>query len=106
MLRIGDFQTDCRVLLAPIAGYTDRAFRLVVRAAGHRGLAYTELIHPRGIQNDCKQAADLEIEDDRDRPLGIQLYGNDVTWFCEAARWAENKAPASLTSTWGARSTK
>lgn len=91
MLQIGDVHIPSHALLAPIAGYTDRAFRLMVRAAGHDGLAYTELIHPRGIENQCKQALDIEADDPRDHPLAIQLYGNDVEWFRKAAHWAEQK---------------
>ena len=90
MLNIGNLQLDSTVLLAPVAGYTDRAFRLVVRAAGHQGLQYTDLIHPRGIQNDCKQARDFESSDTRDQPLGMQIYGNNPDWLIEAAKWGED----------------
>ena len=90
MIKIGNFKLPSPVFLAPIAGYTDRAFRLVVRAAGHRGLQYTELIHPRGIRNDCKQARDIESTDTRDQPLGMQIYGNDADWLIEAAQWGQD----------------
>ncbi len=91
MLKIGPLQLESNVLLAPIAGYTDRAFRLMVRAAGHRGMAYTELIHAHGIRNHCKQARDIEMDNPDDHTLGVQIYGNDVEWFREAAQWAEGK---------------
>lgn len=61
MLRIGPFSTDCRVLLAPIAGYTDLAFRLVCRAAGHRGLAYTELLHSRGVLEQNRDSLEIVV---------------------------------------------
>ena len=89
MLTIGAAQLESNVLLAPIAGYTDRAFRLVVRAAGHQGMQFTELIHSRGICNNCKQARDIEQFDTIDQPLGVQIYGNDMDWLLEAAAWAE-----------------
>lgn len=89
MLRIGQFQTPCRVLLAPIAGYTDLAFRLAVRAAGHRGLAYTELLNPRGILRQTRASLDIAAMDAGDQPLGVQLYGNEIEWFIGAAQWAE-----------------
>ncbi len=91
MLSIGDsIHLESNVLLAPIAGYTDRAFRLVVRGAGHTGLCFTELIHPRGIERNCKQAADILDDNPDDQPLGVQLYGNDLEWFLEAAKWSED----------------
>ena len=88
MLHIGTVQIDSHVLLAPIAGYTDRAFRLMAREAGHCGLAYTELLHPLGIENNSRQALDIIREDATDQPLGVQIYGNDPEWFVKAARWA------------------
>lgn len=89
MLRLGTFSTDCRVLLAPIAGYTDLAFRLTCRAAGHRGLAYTELLHSRGVLEPNRDSLEIARVSEEDRPFGVQLYGNDADWFCRAARWAE-----------------
>jgi len=89
MLRIGPFHTDCHVLLAPIAGYTDLAFRLMSRAAGHIGLTYTELLHSRGILEQNRDRLDIARVSETDQPFGVQLYGNDPDWFCQAAHWAE-----------------
>jgi len=89
MLRIGLFHTDCPVLLAPIAGYTDLAFRLMCRAAGHTGLTYTELLHSRGIIEQNRDSLEIARVSETDQPFGVQLYGNDADWFCQAAHWAE-----------------
>jgi len=89
MLTIGPFSTPCRVLLAPIAGYTDLAFRLTCRAAGHPGLTYTELLHSRGVLEQNRDSLEIARVSEDDQPYGVQLYGNDGDWFCEAARWAE-----------------
>ncbi len=89
MLRLGSFSTDCRVLLAPIAGYTDLAFRLTCRAAGHRGVGYTELLHSRGVLEQNRDSLEIARVSEEDRPFGVQLYGNDADWFCRAAQWAE-----------------
>lgn len=96
MLRIGPFQTDCRVLLAPIAGYTDLAFRLVCRAAGHTGLTYTELLHSRGILEQNRDSLEIARVSGEDEPFGVQLYGNDADWFCQAARWAQSTGAALI----------
>lgn len=96
MLQIGPFSTACPVLLAPIAGYTDLAFRLTCRAAGHWGLAYTELLHSRGILEGNGDSLEIARVSEDDRPFGVQLYGNDADWFCEAARWAEGLGAALI----------
>ncbi|MFG0328686.1 MAG: tRNA dihydrouridine synthase DusB [Phycisphaerales bacterium] len=90
MIRIGSLNITCRAFLAPIAGYTDLAFRLVVRAAGHQGFTYTELLNPRGILHQTPSTLDIARVREDDEPFGVQLYGNDADWFCEAARWAES----------------
>lgn len=91
MLQIGPFQTDCPVLLAPIAGYTDLAFRLTCRAAGHTGLTYTELLHSRGILEQNRDSLEIARVSEDDQPFGVQLYGNDPDWFCQAAQWAQSQ---------------
>ncbi len=91
MLQIGPFQTDCPVLLAPIAGYTDLPFRLVCRAAGHTGLTYTELLHSRGILEQNRDSLEIARVSEDDQPFGVQLYGNDPDWFCQAAQWAQSQ---------------
>lgn len=96
MLHIGPFHTDCPVLLAPIAGYTDLAFRLTCRAAGHTGLAYTELLHSRGILEGNRDSLDIARISTDDTPCGVQLYGNDADWFCKAAQWAEGIGAALI----------
>ncbi len=90
MIRIGNINSPSRVFLAPIAGYTDVAFRLVVRRAGHVGFAYTELLNARGILQQKESSLDIARTDAGDQPLGVQLYGNDPEWFCDAARWAQD----------------
>lgn len=89
MLQIGPFHTDSPVLLAPIAGYTDLAFRLMCRAAGHTGLTYTELLHSRGILEQKRDSLEIARVRSDDQPFGVQLYGNDPDWFCQAAQWAQ-----------------
>jgi len=89
MLRIGSVHVDSRVLLAPMAGYTDLAFRLVVRAAGHCGLAFTELLNSRGVLVSQASSINIARHHQDDRPFGMQLYGNDIDWLCQAAVWAE-----------------
>ncbi len=80
-LCIGPVVVDPPVLQAPMAGYTNYAYRQMVREFGGAGLQATEMIHARGF---------LEIEEHRDkfperlwgvkdeaRPLAVQIWDND-----------------------------
>src|SRR4051794_23281493 len=49
MLKIGNVELANNLLLAPIAGYCDLAFRLIARSCGDVGLACTDLLCPEGV---------------------------------------------------------
>ena len=50
-MQIGNVELATNLLLSPIAGYCDLPFRLVVRPLGGLGLAFTDLVNPRGLKN-------------------------------------------------------
>jgi tRNA-dihydrouridine synthase B len=90
-LKIGNVELATNLLLAPIAGYCDVAFRLVARSCGGVGLACTDLLSPDGILRENKRSMELAATCPEDSPLCMQLYGGDVDKLCEAAMWAEDK---------------
>ncbi len=90
-MNIGSLKLATNLLLAPIAGYCDLAFRLVVRSCGDVGLACTDLLSPEGVLRENKHSMSLAQTTDEDSPLAMQLYGADTDRLCEAARWAEDK---------------
>jgi len=93
-LTIGDLALPTNLLLAPIAGYCDVAFRLVARSCGGVGLACTDLLCPEGVLRENKRSMELAATCPEDRPLAMQLYGGDVDKLCDAARWAEDHGAA------------
>jgi tRNA-dihydrouridine synthase B len=93
-LRIGPVQLQTNLLLAPIAGYCDLAFRLVVRSCGGVGMACTELLCPHGVLRENRHSMSLAMTVPEDSPLCMQLYGGNVDLLCEAARWAEDRGAA------------
>ena len=88
MLRIGDVILRSNLLLAPVAGHCDLPFRLTARSCGGVGLAFTDLLCPHGVLKQNEQTQWLMATCDADRPLGMQLYGQDPDLMAEAARWA------------------
>lgn len=79
---------ETNLLLAPIARYTDLAYRIICREWGGVGLAYTDLLSPRGLLRGTATSLALARTDERDRPLGMQLYGSDPAVMADGARWA------------------
>jgi len=90
-ISIGSLRLSTHLLLAPIAGYCDLAFRLVARSCGGVGLACTDLLCPEGVLRENKRSMELAATCEADSPLCMQLYGANVELLCEAARWAEDR---------------
>src|SRR5688500_795453 len=89
--QVGHVRLATNLLLAPIAGYCDVAFRLVARSCGGVGLACTDLICPEGALRETAKTLQLAQTTEADSPLCMQLYGGDVEKLCDAARWAEDR---------------
>jgi nifR3 family TIM-barrel protein len=90
MLELGPLKLSSRYLLAPLAGYTNLSFRLVVRALGGLGLATTDLVNARALLLASRKTMELIQTCPEDRPLAVQIYGANAAEMCEAAQWLEN----------------
>lgn len=88
MFRIGPLVPATNLLLAPIAGYCDLAFRTICREYGGLGLACTDLLSPQGLLRGTATSLDLARTNDFDKPIGMQLYGADPEIMAQGARWA------------------
>jgi tRNA-dihydrouridine synthase B len=80
-LSIGPVVVDPPVLLAPMAGFTNYAFRAIVRRLGGCGLPVTEMVSARGFHEmDRRRGAVPERlwgVRDEPRPLAVQIWDND-----------------------------
>ncbi len=80
-LRIGSLTIDPPVLQAPMAGYTNYAFRQIVRQYGGVGLQATEMVSARSFvwrdRPGCEQPDRLWGVRDEPRPLAVQIWDND-----------------------------
>ena len=96
-LAIGPLRLSTPVLLAPMAGYADLAFRLSVRPLGGIALAYTEMLNPLSVlRGTGRKRAALLATCAADRPLGYQLYGAEAELLAEAACWIEERGGALI----------
>lgn len=80
-LFIGPLVVDPPVLQAPMAGYTNYAFRQIVRELGGAGLQATEMVNAKGflwLENNEQELPDrLWGVRDEARPLAVQIWDND-----------------------------
>ncbi len=89
MLRLGDVTVAPPLFLAPMAGVTDRDFRLIVRRIGGVGVVTMEFISSKGLVTGEKNVRQLMHFSDEERPISIQIYGSDPDTMAEAARIVE-----------------
>ena len=91
MLKIGHIPVDPPLVLAPMAGVTDRDFRLIVRRIGGVGLVTMEFISSQGLVRGDRRITDLMHFSEEERPISIQIYGSDAATMAEAAREVERR---------------
>ncbi len=89
MLELGAVTVDPPLFLAPMAGVTDRDFRLIVRRIGGVGVVSMEFISAKGLATGDRHAQGLMVFSPEERPLAIQIYGSDAATMAEAARIVE-----------------
>jgi tRNA-dihydrouridine synthase B len=87
-LTIGPLHLDNNLLLAPMAGITNLPMRLMAWEQG-AALCYTEMVSVNGIVRDGKKTFELIRSGHGDRPLGIQIFGEDPILMAEGAKLVE-----------------
>jgi tRNA-dihydrouridine synthase B len=87
-MNIGSQAISFPYIMAPMAGYTDLPFRLLVRKLGC-GLACTEMVSAEGLVRKVPLTRALIQTDPEDHPLSIQLFGSHPEVMAQAAGLAE-----------------
>ena len=89
--KIGNVLIKNKVILAPMAGYTNEAFFYVVYKYG-AGLLCSEMVSDKGLIYGSENTFKLLTFDPNIRPFSIQLFGNDPEELAKAAKIVEEKA--------------
>ncbi|MEZ6122675.1 MAG: tRNA-dihydrouridine synthase [Planctomycetaceae bacterium] len=88
---IGGRQLSSRFFLAPLAGYTHLAFRIMLRRTGGLGLATTDLVQAQMLVSQTRKSLELVETCPEDRPLSVQIYSGVTSQLIAAARWLEER---------------
>jgi tRNA-dihydrouridine synthase B len=83
---IGGVVIDTPLTLAPMAGHTNHAFRVLCREMGDCGLVCTELISGHIVQERNARSFKMFDWSDAEHPFAVQLFGSDPMMMAEAAR--------------------
>ena len=89
-LKIGNIRLKNNLFLAPMVDVTDMAYREICRKAG-AGMAYTEMIYIDAILHENKKTKKLMMTSKGDKPIGLQITGNNEDEFAKFAKLKELK---------------
>lgn len=93
--QIGDIVMDNRVVLAPMAGVCNSAFRLTVKEFG-AGLVYAEMISDKALNFRNTRTMEMLYIDEREYPMALQIFGGEKESLVEAAKYVDQNTSAAI----------
>ena len=88
MWKIGNVKISNQIVLAPMAGISDSAFRRIAKEMGC-GLVVAEMVSDKAILYGSQKTIDMLYMKDEERPISQQIFGSDKESFVYAAKYIE-----------------
>ncbi|SFB32004.1 tRNA-U20-dihydrouridine synthase [Lentibacillus halodurans] len=95
MFQIGDITIPNRVVLAPMAGVSNYAFRLTVKEFG-AGLVCAEMVSDKGINHKNEKSMNMLYIDEDEMPMSLQIFGGEKDSLVQAAQFVDQNTNASI----------
>ncbi|MBU7320902.1 tRNA dihydrouridine synthase DusB [Paenibacillus oleatilyticus] len=95
MLTIGNVTAPNKVVLAPMAGVCNPAFRLIAKEFGC-GLVCAEMVSDKAILHGNHRTLEMLYVDEREKPLSLQIFGGDTESLVEAAKYVDQHTNADI----------
>ncbi|MBE6505849.1 MAG: tRNA dihydrouridine synthase DusB [Methanobrevibacter millerae] len=104
--KIDNVKIDNQVVLAPMAGICDSAYRRIIKSMGC-GLIETEMVSTRAVMHLNRKTREMLEMTDFERPIAQQIFGSDSESFKTASSYiAENMNPDIIDINMGCPVTK
>ncbi|SFW51706.1 tRNA dihydrouridine synthase DusB [Selenomonas ruminantium] len=94
-MQIGKFTFNEPVFLAPMAGVTDTAYRIIAHDMGCP-LCYAEMVSSQGIHFRNERTLTMLESEPGERPLAMQIFANTPEMAAEAAKYVEDLGTADI----------
>ena len=85
MFKIGNIEIKNNVVLAPMAGVCNSAFRKIIKEMGC-SLVFAEMVSDKGMIYNSQKTKDMLYFEECERPIAQQIFGSDKATFVEAAK--------------------
>ncbi|KSU76513.1 MULTISPECIES: tRNA dihydrouridine synthase DusB [Fictibacillus] len=95
MLEIGGIKMKNPVVLAPMAGVCNPAFRLIAKDFG-AGLVCAEMVSDKGILLENEKSLKMLYVDEREKPLSLQIFGGERESLVAAAKYVDKNTNADI----------
>ncbi|UQS87040.1 tRNA dihydrouridine synthase DusB [Nicoliella spurrieriana] len=93
--KIGNIEIPNRVVVAPMAGVTNSAFRIICKKFG-AGLVVCEMISDRGLMYRNKKTMTMIGVDPMEHPMSIQIFGGSKETLVQAAEFIDQQTDADI----------
>lgn len=93
--QIGDVKIPNQVVVAPMAGVTNKAFRVICKKFG-AGYVVCEMISDRGLMYGNKRTLAMTAVDPHEHPMGIQIFGGTKETLVQAAKFIDQNTAADV----------
>ena len=94
-MRIGNFEFEYPVFLAPMAGVTDTPYRILAREMGCP-LVYSEMVSDKGINYRNEHTLNMLKTEQEERPMAMQLFGAEADSVARAAEYVAGLGCADI----------
>ena len=88
MWKIGNVEIKNKIVLAPMAGICDNAYRTIAKEMG-AGLICAEMVSDKAIYYQSKKTLEMLYMTDEERPISQQIFGSDKESFVYSAKYIE-----------------
>ena len=94
-MKIGNVEIKNKVIIAPMAGVSNIAFRTIMKEFG-AGLIYAEMVSDKALTYNNQKTFEMIKVLDEEKPLAMQIFGSDVESMVEAAKIIDKESNCDI----------
>ena len=93
--KIGDIEIANQVVIAPMAGISNPAFRVICKEFG-AGLIYTEMVSDKALYYENEKTIGMTDVEEGEHPLTMQIFGHDIETMVYAPKLLDTKTDCDI----------